>query len=213
MGDNSSMEIAAWLQGVGTVAAVIVALFLELFLVWWRRPRFDFTISLDPRDNDLSTYEREGHDQYVSWLRGKVHVTDGKVPALKVEVLVQDWRSPENQDVPFAHGNSFNWANSEDEVVRVAPGTWRRVDLLAWMASINEPGIPTLWIPLRSARGYPPRSWFHLTKSGDYELDLVVVADNSMSSRWCLKFTYAPRIVESIEDFRASVTNVQLVRR
>jgi hypothetical protein len=209
---NLSMEIAAWLQGVGTVAAVIVALFLEVFLVWWRRPRFTLEVSLDPQQKDLVTATRIERDHYVCWLRGRIFVADGKKPALNTEVVVQDWQCPTDQDVPFAHGNSLRWANSKDELVRIAPGTWRRVDLLAWMASISEAGTPTLWIALQHARDYPPRPWFHLTAAGDYEVDLVVIADNSAASRWRLSFTYRPAVVESIDDLLAAVGNIRLVR-
>jgi hypothetical protein len=145
-------------------------------------------------------------------LRGKIHVAKGKKPAVNTEVVVQDWRSPGEQDVPFAHGNSLRWANSESEVVRIAPGTWRRVDLLAWMAGISEQGNPVLWIALQQARHYPPRPWYHLTEAGDYELDLVIVADNSITSRWRLSFTYSPRIVETLGDLQASVQDIRLTR-
>jgi hypothetical protein len=212
LGSDLSTEIAAWLQGVGTVAAVIVALFLEVFLVWWRRPRFDFTVSSDPRDRDITQASRPQDDYHVCWLRGKVHVAEGKRPATNTEVIVQDWRSPGDQDVPFAHGNSLRWANSDAEVVRIASGTWRRVDLLAWMAGISEAGMPVLWISLQQARHYPPRPWYHLTEAGLYELDLVIVADNSITSRWCLSFRYSPRVVESLDDLRESVRDVRLTK-
>src|SRR4051794_38534605 len=107
-GDGSlSMEIAAWLQGVGTVAAVVVALFLEVFLVWWRRPRFTLEVSLDPQQKDLVSATRAERDHHVCWLRGRIFVADGKKPALNAEVVVQDWLSPADQDVPFAHGTSL----------------------------------------------------------------------------------------------------------
>jgi hypothetical protein len=211
--NNLSMEIAAWLQGVGTVAAVIVALFLELFLVWWRRPRFNLEVSPDPRDRDLTMATRPQDAHHVCWLRGRVYVVDGKKPALNTEVIVQDWRSPGDQDVPFAHGNTLRWANSDSEVVRIAPGTWRRVDLLTWVASIDEHGMPILWIALQRARHYPPRPWYHLIEAGSYELDLVIVADDAMASRWCLRFTYSPAAVETLDDLRRSIQNIQVVRR
>lgn len=206
-----STEIAAWLQGIGTVAAVVVALFLEVFLVWWRRPRFRFEVSTDPQQKDLVSATRPDRDHYVCWLRGRIFVADGKKPALATEVVVQDWRSPAGQDVPFAHGTSLRWANSKDELVRIAPGTWRRVDLLAWTASISTTGLPTLWLTLQHARGYPPSPWFHLTVAGDYELDLVVIAENAAASRWRLSFTYRSDVVESLADLQAAVADIRLM--
>ena len=213
MGTDLGMEIAAWLQGIGTIAAVIIALFLELFLVWWRRPRFNFTVSSDPKDRDLTMASRPQRDHYVCWLRGRVYVAEGKKPAINTEVIVQDWRSPGDQDVPFAHGSSLHWANSNAELVRIAPATWRRVDLLTWMAGISEQGTPVLWISVQQAQKYPPQPWFHLTEAGSYELDLVIVADNSITSRWQLSFTYSPKVVETLDDLRESVRDIRLTSK
>jgi hypothetical protein len=207
------MQIAAWLQGIGTVAAVVLALFLQVFLVWLRRPRIRLETSLDLRDQDLIVASRPEREHYICWLRARIFVADRTHSAVNAEVVVQDWRSSSNQEAPFAHGNSLRWANSPDELVRIPSGAWRRFDLISWMASSNEASEPVLWIALRQAHTYPPQSWFQLKEPGAYELDLIVVADNMTPSRWTFKFTYRPTIVESLDDLRKVVTDIGLVRK
>jgi hypothetical protein len=192
---------------------VVLALFLEVFLVWLRRPTVRLEASLDPRAQDLVVASRpeRGHD--VCWLRTRAYVSQRANSAVGAEVVVQGWRSPGQQQAPFAHGNALRWANSSDELVRIAPGTWRRFDLITWMAPSGEPGQPVLWVALRDARSYPPESWYQLTEAGRYELDLVVVADNMRPSRWTFVFTYTPTAVENAAELRELVQDVRFVRR
>ena len=103
MSDNWTSQITAWLQGIGPVAAVILALFLQVVLVWLKRLRLDLTLSVDPQEQDLIAKRLRDYDQYNCWLRARVSARRGKDPALNAEVVIQDWRSPSGQqDVPFA---------------------------------------------------------------------------------------------------------------
>jgi hypothetical protein len=213
LNQDLSMQIAAWLQGIGTVAAVVLALFLQVFLVWLRRPKVRLEVSLDIRDQDLVTASRPEREHYVCWLRARIFVSGRTHSAINAEVVVQDWRSPADQGAPFAHGNSLRWANSRDELVRIPSGTWRRFDLICWMASSTVAAEPLLWIALRHAKTYPPPSWFQLREAGIYEIDLMVVADNMKPSRWSFRFTYNPAMVENLDDLRDAVKDVELVRK
>ncbi len=100
LNDSVSMEIAAWLQGVGTVAAVVLALFMQVFIVWYRRPRIDLRVSPGPDGQDLVTSTPDDRGYNICRLRGRLSVIKGK-PASDVEVIVQDWRSPTSQSPPL----------------------------------------------------------------------------------------------------------------
>src|SRR4051812_43759685 len=93
LNQDLSMQIAAWLQGIGTVAAVVLALFLQVFLVWLRRPKVRLEVSLDIRDQDLVTASRPEREHYVCWLRARIFVSGRTHSAINAEVVVQDWRS------------------------------------------------------------------------------------------------------------------------
>jgi hypothetical protein len=56
-------------EAVGTIGAVIVALFLQYFLVRRRRPRMSVSVSLEDRHENVSTIIETSE----VWLRFKVH--------------------------------------------------------------------------------------------------------------------------------------------
>jgi hypothetical protein len=50
--------VASYLEAVGTIAAVVVALFLQVILVRMRRPRLHVTLSLHKEDGNVEAWRR-----------------------------------------------------------------------------------------------------------------------------------------------------------
>ena len=51
--ESTASLVASYLEAVGTIAAVVVALFLQVFLVRIRRPELRVSATLDPADGGM----------------------------------------------------------------------------------------------------------------------------------------------------------------
>jgi hypothetical protein len=125
----SWLSTAASVAGsIGTLIAVVTALWLQYFLVRYRRPRLE--LEYDPRLNEsfTATY-KPGHESI--WLRLRVtNRHPAKETARSVQVLVTRAIRPaaavERGPVPQ---RPIKWADIDAEYIDIPPGAFRYVDV------------------------------------------------------------------------------------
>jgi hypothetical protein len=195
-------SLREWLQTLGTLAAVIVA--LGIALAGWirerrRQPKLSLHFSPEPDAPwlDLQALSRPRS----AWVRVRVSNARGKHSAHDVEVLVTHFRrvpkSPENQQLPLDI-RPLRWSNTLDPQghpmtrVTIPPGVTRYCDLLAIpepTASINEAAHDQSeeeiqrdidagqYSTAAALQVFPePRDGRHLFREGSYELEVAVCA-------------------------------------
>jgi hypothetical protein len=184
---NTAELVASYMEAVGTVAAVLLALFLQVVLVRMRRPKVYVTLSTDVTQGDISV--DDGHEKTNCWIRCKVWVTRRTNPARNTEVFVQRIiRPPHAVNTREVPGGTLKWSHVESTHVTIPSGTWRRIDLLRlWM---HQPASePTLTLGLARTTDKEPTSRHRLEDEGPYQIDFVVAADGVDPSFWRLSFT------------------------
>jgi hypothetical protein len=195
-------SLREWLQTVGTLAAVIVA--LGIAVAGWirqrrRQPKLSLHFSPNPDAPwlDLQALSRPPS----AWVRVRISNARGKHSAHDVELLVTQFRrlskSVEDQQVPLDI-RPLRWSNALDPQgypmtrVTIPPGVTRYCDLLAIpqpTASIHEAayGQSEEEIPRDIDAGeystYAPLQVFpeptdgrHVLREGSYELEVAVCA-------------------------------------
>jgi hypothetical protein len=121
--------IASYMEAIGTVAAVILALFLQVVLIRLKRPRLYMTLSSSLGEEDVVIYQEQA--QFNCWIRCKVWAAKGRRPARNAEVFVQRVIRPDSaSNTRVAPGGTLQWTSAESVHVSIPSGTWRRVDLL-----------------------------------------------------------------------------------
>lgn len=183
--------VAAYISAVGTVSAVLLALFLQLVLVRLKRPKLYITLSIDLADQDISI--DNDIDKLNCWIRCKVWAKRRRDPARNTEIFVQRVTRPRNatnsREVP---GGTLKWSNLESPYVTIPSGTWRRIELLRyWM---HKPASnPTLTLGLaRTTNRLEPTLRHRLDDEGPYQVDFVIAADGVDPSFWRLTFIHQP---------------------
>jgi hypothetical protein len=71
----TSELIASYLEAIGTISAVILALFLQVYLVWKRRPRLSLEYSAGVGSNDYRNVEKVDFCEH--WLQFRVVAKSG----------------------------------------------------------------------------------------------------------------------------------------
>jgi hypothetical protein len=149
---QTSSELAQWVEAIGTMLAVIVALAVALFQdkmrAWIMRPKLDVSIDVSPPDCHktqigVSYVTTPGTTEYIDAYRFRLEVTNsGNEKAESVEVFAA--RLLEQQaDRTFKEVNWFlpmnlAWSHFEESPQRfldISPGTYKHCDL----AHIIEP--------------------------------------------------------------------------
>ncbi|WP_131799405.1 hypothetical protein [Parafrankia irregularis] len=204
---------AALIGAVGTVAAVWLALFLQITLVERRRPVLSLDFSDDYLDQDVSATELE--DLTCLTYRIRVYAEVNKETARNVEVLLLRARRPENAVNGFhIPDRSFRWTGQDDRKVDIPPGSWRRLDFLSYIVdSRSEPprfALLAATIPDSQERpsGAPLDRRWYLDDPGTYEFEIAVTAEGMNATGWKLRFQFNPGSFQSLEDLRLHVANL-----
>lgn len=204
-------EIAQWIGAIGTVLAVVTALFIQVALVWIRRPRLRL-LAFDPATEDAAPFYRElsriGPSDDSLWLRVRV-INAGIHTAREVEVVLTyvahlGAEGDEHRAGVFP-SRSLQWSDVPDGRLDLPAGVPRLVDVAQVMRAPRPPrpddteleGTPTdgdqasavrliLWpdSPGPAGISLSELDWRHwLRKDGLYTLEFVVTATNA-KARW-----------------------------
>jgi hypothetical protein len=171
---------------VGTIGAVVYALFRDLFVTPRRRPNLDLR------------FDRTGNDQVVVGTAGgfdaayvRLRVANGKRKdtADDVVVMVTEVRRLEDSATTIAEtkpiGLPLTWSGSNPPlaVSSVHPGSERHIDLLhVDLPARDEPEIGRKWsdaVPLQLDLSPKPGGGRDLLDAGAYEISVEVRARNA----------------------------------
>lgn len=209
---STIQAISSIFEAVGTVGAVIVALFLQIYRVWRRKPSLSLTFDPSASDDDIALVD---WDDYLMALRVKVHNAKGKATSLGTQVVLERVVMP-----PQEKGNSIqsrNMAWSDDvpgDTVSIPSGTWRRADIC--LIIVNRPDEDSyIFTPglKRYDTTWPPSRRWRLTASGRYSFQLMVSGDNCDATRWSISFDHhRPNEVSEISQLRSIIRNVEIER-
>src|SRR5687768_10790328 len=120
--------IADVFSAIGTVGAVILALFLQYFRIQRARPNLSISVSDELADEDFALVELEQPNLFV---RLKVIAEPGRDVARNVQVLLLRVERPtQNRPAPVVPSRNLKWADTPNEKLDIPAGIWRRVDFL-----------------------------------------------------------------------------------
>jgi hypothetical protein len=185
MSSNSVIAVATSFAAVGTVAAVLIALYRDL--VHERRVRPSLRIDFDPagRQRNLDLVTVGPTDDRVHWVRLRVSNAKRRRSAEKVEVfLLRCQRLDQQGPQTPVNERPLSWSGvrEPDDVTRITrtiipPGVTRHVDLLSIQKEDGEPRASLRVVPV-------PREGRHKFSDGEFEIELVLAAQDVDAKRY-----------------------------
>jgi hypothetical protein len=168
-------------------------------------------------DEDVALLEFDGSFEY--YLRVKVWAQPKRKAANRAQgILLKVVRPKEAGDTSTRKvpDGVFHWAGTSTiEHLDIAPGTWRRLDILRYRCERGSKN-PIL-IPVLNSPGYtaytaqwPPSMRNHLTDAGIYTIDFVVSCDEAVPTFWRLTFRFKPGSAESAADLESHLKNLEV---
>ncbi len=204
---------SALVAAVGTIAAVIVALFLQYVLVLRQRPKLYLSFSSDRESEDIVA--DDGREVSRVFIRFKVHAATGRSTAHNVEVFLMRARRPASaivrRPVP---DRPFKWAGrGTSRQINIPSGAWRRFDLLHYRiehegerrqlltpALFQEDDIDPMTLPAGD-------HWY-LKDPGAYEFEISLTADGIDATEWTVHFDFAPASAGNADELITHITNL-----
>jgi hypothetical protein len=210
---NTIQTIANVGAAIGTISAVIVALFLQIVRVHRRRPALSLVFSGDANEQDLAFVEEDHFNLYV---RLKVKNMAKKDTARNVEVLLLHvHRPPGASESGVVPSRGLTWADIPQERINIPPNVWRRVDLLNLWAERQAGGGETVLTPalIQYDTKWPPAKRQQLVAEGDYSLDLAVTGENCDATYWTVRFAFRRKNVTGLADFTGQIVNLTVSKK
>jgi hypothetical protein len=187
LGDYSLTSTAPLLAALATMAAVLVALFRDSILLWWRRPKLKAWVNLNPPHCHATEMEfADGVRHPVYWFMLWVG-NQGRGRAEKVQVFA-DKLEREGADGWFHRVQKFmpmnlRWSHGGGTFL---DGISPRMGQHCNLGCVGHPSVPG-----RPASVSVPKVWFaldtelksftnsHLLEPGKYKLRLRIAAANA----------------------------------
>lgn len=196
-------DAAPFVSAGAGVAGVIVALSGDLMRRHWQRPKLRLLpFRADKGDGEYLDILDGKHD---AWLRLGV-LNHGREAARDVEVHIEDvaldepapdeqrLRSFQKQHLAVLMGRRLSWANRDENMVDIPPGTIRRVDI-AYLFS-GEPCYAIgndLAVPIRLALRGGSRIHRHIVAGLNYSLLLSLSASNCQTTMFIIRLEFGGR--------------------
>jgi len=185
---------------IGTIGAVVYALFRDLFVTPRRRPKLDLRFDLTGSDRVI--VGTAGGTE-AAQVRLRVANREGKDTADDVVVMVTEveWPADSGQATPDARpiGLPLTWSGSSPPltVASVHPGSERHIDLLHvdWPAR-DEAEIARRWtepVPLQLDLTPKPAGGQDRLEPGAYEVSIEVRARNADAIRYAVPVSWDGR--------------------
>ncbi len=211
-----SQLIANYLEAFGTIGAVIVALFVHVYLAWRKRPHL--TIASPVADTSPESAEdfvvirgADGADKKIVefWVRLRVCARAGKRTARNVQARVAQVRrldGPQDRVVP---SGPLIWSSVGPAPQSILSGSWLRLDVLRYR--IEHP-IYRRQLEVEVGYEFDPKDIQTVLGNGRYALDFLLGADDIDTSHWRLTFEHnANPLAETDEDLSAQIKIINLV--
>jgi hypothetical protein len=201
-------ELAVWVGAALTFLAILVALLKEELQHLWRRPVLNISVKTQPPDCHIGLtkyYDSKGSvlaEANCYYLRLWVH-NKGNSPATNVQVFATKLFMEPTQKKTIEVENflpmNLRWAHTKEIFRdRIAPKMGRHCDLghvadprLKHIHNEIRPDVPkdktVLFLDLEVA----PFTLVHLLPPGNYELKLIIAADNCRPIKKVLKIMHS----------------------
>lgn len=212
-------SLAQWFAAVGTIAAVIVALFRDPISAWWRKPQLCATctkeipwtvrVPISVLVRGPGQASGQGPIQTVwsgdcYFVRVKIENT-GRTRAEKVQVsalnLARRGLDGAFVDIPTILPLNMKWSNSPPSgAVTVLDGISRKMSAFCDIISLCDPANPYQARPQSTAQNltigqlqfeFEPSDGSHLLAPGTYRLSLRIAAANVEPIDRIVEFTHA----------------------
>jgi hypothetical protein len=211
--ESTASLVASYLAAIGTIGAVVVALFLQVILVRIHRPVLSVDFSLDPRSGDMVAGKTHGGYTECYFIV-KVRAKAKKDAARNVEAfLVQVIRPPKAKNEGVVPSALLDWSSTQGaRHVDIPSGTWRPLGLLRYRSETREQE-ETLRVSLNLPLKFPFHSRYILDDPGPYELIFELSADGVNPTLWRLSFTHDPVVVDDPKNLlKDRVQNIRCER-
>lgn len=183
--------IASFLEAAGTISAVLVALFIGVYLDRRRRPRLRLEFN-QASDDVVVTTSPDGSILEL-WVRVRVLAAASRRTATNTQVRLVDARrvgadGPTRVPVPTG---SMIWSSEGPAPQSLLSGMWRHVDILRYRVRDPRFAAPQLEVEV----GYefqPDEKQSVIQDEGRYELEFLLGADDGTTSSWRLAFDHQP---------------------
>jgi hypothetical protein len=177
VGIRAAAEVREWIASLATVAAVVVALSLQLWLPYWRRPRIQMKLGTLPE------VTADGSDVVGKWYDLRVENVGRGDVAREVEVVITNVLAVDAGKMlatPVPH-RALKWTHVDQGRSDIPAGFARAIMIgAAWPAEPERSDKP-----LRFEVGTFPRfahSRRNVLLPGRYLFELSIVAANARSS-------------------------------
>ena len=237
MNDSSTASlIASYLEAVGTIGAVLVALFAQVYLVRRRRPVLWLELHDDTAHEDLVVTANSTRTIVEYWVRLRVVAAAGRRTAVGALVRLEKAarlgdteshrpseanESPENlpeaqpersetacqPKTPVPSGPMI-WSSLGETPQSILSGMWLRVDVLRYRHK-----TPKYARQLEIEVGYhfdENDTQTVLQDPGRYSITMLLGADDAETTRWELQFDYFG-LVDDDGDVRSIVSGLKLI--
>jgi len=208
-------SIAQWISAIATLLVVLVALFKDEIVNWWRRPIFDVSVFLEPPHCHRTTLQYQFQRTALTfvqaqcyyfrvWIKncGKTRATRVQVFAAKLYRKVADGSFKEDQhflpmNLRWAHGHSQEPGGGPEIYAEgISPQMGNHCDL----GHVTDPnnrvelgenldGVPAANTLFALDLEVIPATKSHLLAPGTYRLELQVAAANSRPVTKVLEIT------------------------
>jgi hypothetical protein len=215
----SSADAASWVAAVGTVSAVVFALWFQ----WWRTRQRRPELTLEFNDDaDRANVEQlvdspQQPKTYRShWIRPRVMNKRGRNSAEDVEVLLVGVKAHDDEpgsllEPPserLLEGLPLKWSELESTKASLPPGTARRFDLLHVDNMTVEASGEKVegGAPIRFDVYPTPKAKYHRAFGRKYEVIIAVTARDTDASFYSTVIAYDLKWHETTEEMRAALT-------
>jgi hypothetical protein len=184
-----------WLSAIGTLAAVIFAIYRDTFLQWLNRPKLDAIVNNAPPDCHKMSVMIQTNKGYLGHVDGYYFrikiINHGKTKADNVEVYAHSLEKEQNDGNYSTISNflplNLNWTHFETPILpAISPGMDRHCNLGVIFPPGNRADLNMQDLPdagndtiFSLALSIYPTTLSHLIKKGKYRLHLKIAASNS----------------------------------
>lgn len=219
-------SLAQWFGAVGTIAAVLVALFKDPFIAWKRRPRLNVTCTKDSpwtTKGPIFVHDQSGNVLWTGdcyYVRVKVE-NSGNTRAEKVQVYAEKLEKLGQAAKTFYEVKTFvplnlRWSNLG---VAILDGISPKMGAFCDVLALCDPGNPTRTLPPGMPQSstvgelqleVKPLSRPDLLEPGTYRLTLRIAAANAEPIDKVFKFTHTGSWLPSDSDMRQNCLSISM---
>jgi hypothetical protein len=222
--------LAQWFGAAGTIGAVFLALFKDVFRIWWRRPVLSATCSKETPFTSRTPIMVATPGSSAVWSGDcyyiRVQIANiGKTRAEKVQMyaskLAKKGADQKFTDVPTFLPLNAKWSNSPTgQSSAVLDGISPKMAAFADLVALSHPSNPYQAKPAGTPDGVviaelqlevAPFSGSNLLSPGTYQLTLRIAAANVDPIEKILEFTHTGNWIENDAEMRRDGFGISLM--